>query len=318
MTHHYVAEQLPEILYLGRQTTYGITTYVFDCSEWTKTYGELTLKILPVRPGEEESYVATNVSQEGSSLVWNVNGYDTELCGIGAVEIAGYALDVKVLSATMKSLIDASSSAIGQKVPEEAIPILDEIRNTAAEVNDAVLHTPIIGENGNWYLWDFETNQYVDSGNPSRGRGKGVDYELIETITLKSSMAVERTQEPDQKPYGFTSMFLRFTALGAKPANSGNVQFMSNGTRIARGYLSSKDAQGNYYAVVCADVDKGYWRSSWSDWNNSNSNVGLDNRDDWGMGVKYAQNEFERIDRINTPILPAGTVIEIWGVRAYA
>lgn len=31
---------------------------------------------------------------------------------------------------------------------------------------------PIIGENGNWFLWDGE--KYVDSGNPSRGESNGI------------------------------------------------------------------------------------------------------------------------------------------------
>ena len=28
---------------------------------------------------------------------------------------------------------------------------------------------PIVGENGNWWVWDEQTRAYVDSGKPSRG-----------------------------------------------------------------------------------------------------------------------------------------------------
>ena len=40
---------------------------------------------------------------------------------------------------------------------------------------------PTIGENGNWYLWDRETSDYVDSGEKAIGidgitPAKGVDY----------------------------------------------------------------------------------------------------------------------------------------------
>lgn len=35
---------------------------------------------------------------------------------------------------------------------------------------------PYIGENGNWYLWDIEKGQFVDSGHPSGGSVDLSDY----------------------------------------------------------------------------------------------------------------------------------------------
>lgn len=35
---------------------------------------------------------------------------------------------------------------------------------SATKAENAVVHSPIIGENGNWFIWDFEKSEYVDSG----------------------------------------------------------------------------------------------------------------------------------------------------------
>ena len=35
---------------------------------------------------------------------------------------------------------------------------------SATKAENAVVHSPIVGENGNWFIWDFEKSEYVDSG----------------------------------------------------------------------------------------------------------------------------------------------------------
>lgn len=40
---------------------------------------------------------------------------------------------------------------------------------SATKAENAVGHSPIIGENGNWFVWDFEKSEYVDSGTSASG-----------------------------------------------------------------------------------------------------------------------------------------------------
>ena len=40
---------------------------------------------------------------------------------------------------------------------------------SATKAENAVVHSPIIGENGNWFIWDFEKSEYVDSGTSASG-----------------------------------------------------------------------------------------------------------------------------------------------------
>ena len=40
---------------------------------------------------------------------------------------------------------------------------------SATKAENAVVHSPIVGENGNWFIWDFEKSEYVDSGTSASG-----------------------------------------------------------------------------------------------------------------------------------------------------
>lgn len=48
---------------------------------------------------------------------------------------------------------------------------LKDAKAAADKAETAVVNPPIVGNNGNWWLWDFEAGQYVDSGKPSQGGG---------------------------------------------------------------------------------------------------------------------------------------------------
>ena len=50
---------------------------------------------------------------------------------------------------------------------------------------------PIIGENGNWFLYDLKQNKYIDTGYPSRGEGSALTKEelaLIESVPQKQNI----------------------------------------------------------------------------------------------------------------------------------
>lgn len=48
---------------------------------------------------------------------------------------------------------------------------------SATKAENAAVHSPIVGENGNWLIWDFEKSEYVDSGKPA-SIGGGTDLSL--------------------------------------------------------------------------------------------------------------------------------------------
>lgn len=53
---------------------------------------------------------------------------------------------------------------------------INSIAHAVMENKEAIdgIQTPYIGENGNWFIYDNITKEYIDSGKPSRGE----EYEL--------------------------------------------------------------------------------------------------------------------------------------------
>lgn len=59
----------------------------------------------------------------------------------------------------------------------------------AEQAAQASSHPPIIGQNGNWYIYDAQSGQYVDSGNPSRG----ADGEDGVTPIISATASIDNT-----------------------------------------------------------------------------------------------------------------------------
>lgn len=47
---------------------------------------------------------------------------------------------------------------------------------------------PYIGENGNWYIWDIATGDYVDSGNPATGGTNETEINNLIDEKIKSAI----------------------------------------------------------------------------------------------------------------------------------
>ena len=43
----------------------------------------------------------------------------------------------------------------------------ESAKESSIKAENAAVHSPIVGENGNWFIWDFEKSEYVDTGRPS-------------------------------------------------------------------------------------------------------------------------------------------------------
>lgn len=48
----------------------------------------------------------------------------------------------------------------------------ESAKESAEKAQDAVIHAPLIGENGNWFVWNYNTSQYFDTGVSASGSAK--------------------------------------------------------------------------------------------------------------------------------------------------
>ena len=58
--------------------------------------------------------------------------------------------------------------------------LIEFVGNQLPKLMEDARKAPIIGENSNWWLWDFDLGKYVDSGKPSRG--ENADSSIAEEV----------------------------------------------------------------------------------------------------------------------------------------
>lgn len=189
MNKMYKIEALPPRLVIGRQTETGVEMVQFDCTAWLSVWPDMEISVWPVRPGDIAAYPAV-IERAGNIITWTITDVDTAVDGEGNVEVMGMADGKRKLSARAVTHILASGLGNTQERPEGARPWVDEVLDAARRAENAAevsAHPPIIGENGNWWLWDG--GAYVDSGKPSQGAGGGSSVAVDTTLTVPGAAA---------------------------------------------------------------------------------------------------------------------------------
>lgn len=95
-------------------------------------------------------------------------GYGFFVPGRNELQIAinGNKIPLSIMVNCENQLADISDP---ESTPETVRPLVDQAREILAETRDVAAKTPYVGTNGNWYVWNANSGQFVDSGKPSRG-----------------------------------------------------------------------------------------------------------------------------------------------------
>ena len=177
---------------LGKQGENNAVRVVWPriAEKYAELYGDGRFELVAVQKGQ--AYPAV-VNVDGADLIWNVLAADVAIAEVGSLELIYYVGDTIAKSQTWETFVEVSKSAEGTTEPpepaknwvdgviksssdakqsatesaESARQSAESATNAAAsatKAENAVGHSPIIGENGNWFIWDFEKSEYVDSG----------------------------------------------------------------------------------------------------------------------------------------------------------
>ena len=183
-------------LSLGRQGENLARQVVFDIRDLESLYGSGTVEVIHQRPGDAQPYPLA-VQRDGTLVTWDVTATDTEMSAATANERYGkcelrYAVgDVLVKSETWRTY---TADALGTPAPDAPEPQkawVDKVLEAGQAAVDASVNSPKIGENGNWWTWDFDAGAYVDTEIKAEGYTpvKGTDYfteadkeELVATV----------------------------------------------------------------------------------------------------------------------------------------
>lgn len=147
----------------------------FDVGRWIEAYPALTEYRVEVTGPGGAVYFPETVNLDGHVLKWTIMPSDTGAAGNGEYQIVATGSNgERKTSASARFVVrEIMEGTAGETPPDPAQPWVDKVVRAAQKVEDATVHPPVIGENGNWWLWDFGTAAYVDSGKPSQGSGSG-------------------------------------------------------------------------------------------------------------------------------------------------
>lgn len=154
---------------LGREGENLARSVIFDISDWISAYGgDGTVSLIAQRNGDTEPYPCT-VTVDGSAVTWLVTAADTARQGYGKCELRYAVGDVLVKSETWRTYTADSLGTPQPEPPEPQQGWVDKVLEAGQAAVDASVNSPKIGSNGNWFVWDFEANQYVDTGVAASG-----------------------------------------------------------------------------------------------------------------------------------------------------
>lgn len=255
---------------LGRVGEYGARSVTFDLSDFAR-FGDGTFTLLHRRSEDFAPYVVRNIEVSGSSLKWNINADDTACAGTGMAEIQlhrGETLLAK--SDTYHTFVD---DALG--IPDEpkaydeitidtvtalavraetAAAAADEARNQAETAASYTAHPPLVGGNGNWFLWNGTA--YVDSGYPTRGE-KGDDGPAgANGAPGNGILSIQKTSTTDLiDTYTIAFDNGLTTTFDVKNGDPGKMLDKNSGNELF-GWIGTID---EYNELEHLDVDTFYW-----------------------------------------------------------
>ena len=175
---------------LGKQGENLARMVCFDePAMWKETFGEGKCELVHQRSGDEAPYpVVLNV--ENDKVSWKITNADTAIVGDGKCELHYIVDNVVVKSKIWTTTVLPSLGGAVEEAPEPQKAWVDQVLNAAEEVEknaqmveNATVHQPFIGENKNWFVWNIETQEYIDTGILAEGK-KG-DAGFIKFIPVK-------------------------------------------------------------------------------------------------------------------------------------
>lgn len=162
---------------------------------------------------------------------------------------------------------------IEQAVTEQAANAKQSANNaaeSAAKAEDAAVHSPIIGENGNWFIWDFTKSEYVDTGIKSSGGGAVDDVQVngtsvvadgVAKIPLAKTGSTGVVKFDEFMPFTFNDGALRLANADEKELTNPRYGYSTNRAITASNYrLAVKLAMCDGKGEAWTDTEKvGAW-----------------------------------------------------------
>ena len=195
---------------LGKQSEYGARPVSIDIAAWLGKWPDMVASVQPVRPGETESYPATDVTRDGSIVTWTPSAYDTEHSGGGTLEIVGLVEGVKIISATAATSIEATSTDVS-KEPEEPIAAwADAVIRAGEEAKQSASIAVLSVEKCVKYSEDAQgyANNSQSYANDAKAHADSVAgaVESVTQVAQDAAFAADRAEQAKSDAAGYVAI----------------------------------------------------------------------------------------------------------------
>lgn len=116
----------------------------------------------------------------------------------------------------------------GEAVPSGEAQYHNNAKWYAEQAAEASANPPIIGNNGNWFIYDEATGQYVDSGNPSKG-ADGVTPVISATASVDANVGVPEVTVTKTGTAAAPSFAFAFSNIKGNKGDTGDTGETGNG-----------------------------------------------------------------------------------------
>ena len=198
-------------LHLGVEKENLSRTIEIDMSAWAQTYPNATVEILHRRHGDQTKALVTGAEYDSETMLlsWTPTEYDTYYEGFGVAEIRMVEGEVVkktkdlIITAVCPSVIDGSGNVVAsnyQAFLNSVIGYKNDAQTAAAAAEAAAVHGPYIDdETGNWFVWDAEEEEYVNTGIHAQGPPGSIDNVYATGIAMSITDPTTVKQAMDSK-----------------------------------------------------------------------------------------------------------------------
>lgn len=166
-----------KIIIIGRQYENDVTTIQFPIKKWREAFGNNGNFFLSVMRAKDSATYEVDIEVTDDYVLWTPTEADTQYKGYGEAQLT-YRINGKVAKSEVFQIYTDRSLPNPVDPPAEWEGFVDRVENAAAKAESAVIHNPYINEeNNHWMVWDFETEQYVDTGVPASGSSGASNWE---------------------------------------------------------------------------------------------------------------------------------------------
>lgn len=135
----------------------------------------------------------STVTDEGVVLTWNVLIEHIFMSGSVKAQIKAFSHKGVVYHTTTDRFFVGDSAEFSdyfRKQNSEFLEYEEKLNNLRESVSDICVLMPFVGDNGNWYIYDADSGEYKDSGNPSVG--------LVDNLYVKTDMIEDNAVTGDK------------------------------------------------------------------------------------------------------------------------